>query len=844
MRRWLGSLPLLLALACDAAPSPDDGGATDAGAPPPPAPASTAHCAYAPLPSTAGAGGTVTAGPIEVGLAELALELPVGVALGGNTSRAAPIENQGWIDRREVYVAGSFTPSVGIETIPKVKAVAIRAGGETVVLLRTDTIFADDTITHEVTERLGPELAGKVLWATSHTHTAPEQYSADRKFQVGGGPVRGSVRAALIERMTEAARRALASMVPARIGIATDDAFDPGDRVSYDRRPENDFLHPGESGKDDDLALIRIDALDGTPLAILPIFGVHSAILDDDVSVFSTDASGMYERLLEEEFDHEVMVVHLQGAAGDVLGSSEGHLAYAGDEPRWDFARNEENGRWALPALRAAWERAGEAMRDTIELEMVTRSVPMGPDWRTFTVRDGALEYAPWDGSRACDREIFGPGGEVRSPIDEFNAPTGAALCGDSESAMLDIARMPNTRGLGPYHSCGQIARATEILGILLDMDFGVAPLCLSTRTTISALRLGEHLFLTAPGEPVVPWARGVRERSPYGRERTFVLGYAQGHNGYILGPEDWLRGGFEPSINSWGPLEGEYLAERVLELAELAVSEPREDAAAGGADRVVAETFDDGITPDPDPAPSAGTVPGAVPEDVYFRFSVQPERAQPAATVPRVVGVATFVWIGEDPASGTPRVVLEREVDGVFAPVRRRSGRVVEDWDFLLVWTPQPLLEQDGPRTHYWGIEWQAVGFTGDLAARMGAPLGRYRFRVEGTGYVATSDPFEVVPAPLLVSARVEGADLAISVGVEPRQGWRLLRMSGVMNERVPLDAGPVTVELHRGAEVETLRDVALSAPGELRVTPAGAGPVERVVVVDAHGNRGEASL
>ncbi|MCB9597826.1 MAG: neutral/alkaline non-lysosomal ceramidase N-terminal domain-containing protein [Sandaracinaceae bacterium] len=352
--RLLPCLTALLLVACDGAAPPADDAGVDAGPREPPQPASTAHCQYADLPPTAGAGGTVRAGAIEVGLAELALDLPIGVALGGNTSRAAPIDNQGYVDRREVYVSGSFTPSVGIETIPKVKAVAIRAGDETIVLLRTDTIFADDTITHEVTSRLGPELAGKVLWTTTHSHTAPEQYSADRKLQVGGGPVRGSVRAQLIDRMTQAAQQALASMVPARIGVATQTGFDPDDRVSYDRRPENDFLHPGRSGKDDDLAVIRIDAMDGTPMAILPIFGVHSAILDDDVSVFSTDASGMFERMLEEELDHEVMVVHLQGAAGDVLGASEGHLAYEGDEPRWDFARNEECGRWALPQIRAS----------------------------------------------------------------------------------------------------------------------------------------------------------------------------------------------------------------------------------------------------------------------------------------------------------------------------------------------------------------------------------------------------------------------------------------------------------------------------------------------------------
>jgi len=845
------TLPLLFALmlvACDDGPAePTDGGVTptDAGPRPPTEPLSTDHCEYAPLPATAGAGGTVAAGPIEVGLAELVLDLPVGTALGGNTSRAAPLDNQGDVDGRQVFLSGEFTPSVGIETIPEVKAVALRAGDETMVLIRTDTIFADDTITHAVTERLGPELAGKVLWMASHTHTAPAQYSADLKFQVGAGPIRGSVRERLIERMVEAAEQALGAMVPARLGIAVMTEFDPDDRVSYDRRPENDHLHEGRSGKDDEVVLIRIDAMDGTPMAILPIFGVHSAILDDDVSVYSTDASGMYERLLEEQFDHEVMVVHLQGAAGDVLGSSGGHLAYEDGEPRWDFARNEENGWWALPDFMALWERAGESMVDSIELEMVTRSVEMGPDWETFTVRGGALEYAPWDGLRGPDGMVFGPGDEVLSPIDEFNAPAGAALCGDFDSAQVDIARMPGTRNLGPYHSCAMIPKATEILGILLDMEFGDAePLCPSTRTTISAIRLGEYLFATAPGEPVVPWARGVRERSPFGYENTYVLGYAQGHNGYILEPEDWLQGGFEPSINSWGPLEGAYLGERIVELLELAATDAREDATIDGVGYVVAPSFDDGITRDPDPAPMAGTVPGSVPEQVYFRGPAQPTDPQPAPTLERVHGVARFVWIGEDPSSGTPRVRLEREVDGTFEPARRRSGRLVDDWDLITVWTPLPLREQDDPRTHYWTVEWQAVSWLGGVEDRPSTPLGRYRFHVEGTGYAIDSEPFEVVPATLNVTASMEGADVVANVGFSPREGWRLIAMEGIVNRDVPLQAGPVTVELHRGAEVETIEDVALASPGAVRVTPAETGAIDRVVVIDAHGNRGEASL
>jgi neutral ceramidase len=824
--------------------APTDAG-RDAG---PPVPLPTGHCEYAPLPATARAGGTVVAGPIRVGVAQRRIDAPIGSALGGNTSRANLFEAQGQIDPREVRLSGSFTPSVGIETVPHVKAIAITAGDETMVLVRTDLIFADDTITHEVTERLGPELAGKVLWTNTHSHTAPGSFSADLKFQVGAGPIRERVRTALVESIVATCEAALAAREPARIGIATNESFDPEHHVSYDRRPENDDFFGGEERADQRLAVIRIDRADGTPLAIVPIFGVHSAILDDDVSVFSTDASGAFDHALEEQFDREVLVMHVQGAAGDVLGESHGHLDFADGEPRWDFARNEECARFATGEIMDAWTRAGASMQDELSMEMVTRSVPMGPDWETFTVRSGALSYAPWDGVTPCDGEIYGSDGRtILSPIDEFNAPGGAALCGESGEPLLPIARLPGTMGLGAYNTCASIPRVTRVLGPALDFEFGPAPICGNTRTTVGAWRLGDYMFGIAPGEPVTLWRDSVVARSPFPVERTFVIGYALGHNGYILTPEDWLRGGFEPTINSWGPLEGEYLGERIVELMALAATDAREDAAAGGADRVVAPTFEDrGVPASPDPAPRAGEVPTTVPADVWMRRGVHPATGQPEPRIARVTGVARFVWIGEDPMAGTPRIRLEHEVGGTFEPVRRRSGRVVEDLDLLMVWTPQPLLYTEGePRTHYWTVEWQAVGFQhGELAERAGLPLGRYRFHVEGTGYAIDSASFEVVAGPIDVRASAMGPDLVLDARYQPREGWRLLDLEGAADRDVPVLAGPLEVTIEQeGGGSETVT-APLVGPGAARVTPSGSGRVTRVVVRDRFGNEGAVDL
>lgn len=829
MRRTVGWLVIAAACGGGEAAEPDAGALQ---------PASTAHCSYEPLPATARAGGAVTPGAVRAGTAEVALDLPVGSALGGNTSRARAVGNESKVDQRRPEISGAFNPSVGIETIPVAKALALSAGDETVVIIRTDTIFSDDTITHDVAARLGPDFAGKVIWASTHTHTAPEQYSADLKLQVGGGVLRQRNRDRLTERIEEAARAALAAQVPARVGISVNTDFDPDHRVSYDRREENDHLFGGERRKDSTLVMIRIDTADGAPLAIVPVFGVHSAILDDDVALMSCDVSGMYERVLEEQFDAPVTVMHLQGAAGDVLATATRHVEIADGELDMDFAMAESNARRALPELWAAWEAAGQDLRDELAMEMVTRSVELGPDWRTFTVRGGALEYAPFAWDRPCDRVIHDGDGAIASPIDEFNAYYGAGLCGDPSDDLFSGQRMPNVDDLPAYHSCARLPEVTDVLGALLDAPFEGPPICASTRTTVSALRLGDYLVITAPGEPLVLWAQHVRALSPVAPDKTIVLGYAQGHIGYLLTADDWLIGGFEPSINLWGPLEGEYIAERAAEVAALAVTDAREDAAAGGADRLRSPRLDDPLVADD--APLAGTVPDAVPELVYLRGRWTPATGQPAGTIPRVAGVARFVWIGEDPLAGTPRVVLERELDGAFVPVTRRSGRVVRDLDLLVTWTPDPLRADGGePQTHYWAVEWQAVSWElGALAERPAVPLGRYRFAIEGTGYELASRPFQVVPAALAVDTELAGDQLTVTAHYDAPQGWRLLAMDGLSNRPVPVAAGPLAVEiLYMGGASETIA-AELAAPGTATVTVAG--DVSEVRVTDPWGNTG----
>jgi neutral ceramidase len=461
---------------------------------------------------------------------------------------------------------------------------------------------------------------------------------------------------------------------------------------------------------------------------------------------------------------------------------------------------------------------------------------------------------------------------QLRSPLDEFNAREGAALCGSG--LVPPYGRMPGSTSLAgsdvctsdstcpsglclpsgrcettPYGSCNVLNdRVAAVYETAIGIDLDRAPICDTTRTTVSALRLGEHVLVTLPGEPVTVLRNRLRELMPLDDAHEIVVGYAQDHGGYMLTAEDWLRGGYEPQITFWGPLEAEHVMEEAADLVPLVRTPEREEATAGGTNRVSVPVVDDMLTADP--VPSTFGPPATLPAYILSRALPAIPPAQPAATIARLES-AFVTWVGADALHGTPVVTLERETTpGTWEPVRRRSGRVVGDGDILLTHTPDPPNPMPGTmRTHYWTAEWQAVNWLdadvadplARLADRVGAPLGRYRFHVvgpAGTGgapiYDFTSSDFEVVAGAVSVMGSASGTTASLDLGYHAPRGFRLLDPMGGANNRFPIRGGMVSVSIDGGSAT----DVAVSASGAASVTvPAGFA---EIVVTDRFGNTG----
>ncbi len=819
----------------------------------PPGPVTTEKCDYVPLTPTANASGMVTEGTVMAGAADHILDIPIGTAMGGYTGRAGFLSSAGTVDSRKVKISGTFNPSIGVTAAPRVKALALTAGGETVVILKLDAIFVYEGMLFDLEQRLGPQFSGKVIIGTSHSHSAWAQFTGHGPLKLGAGQLRTIVYNRFLDALENAAKEALANQRPAKIGISIDPNFDPMNLISHDRRQENDML-PGGNRKDDHLWVIRVDGIDDVPIAIVPIFGEHGTLNDENNPLASTDAPGALERVMQEQFATPVVVMHMQSAGADTSPAGYGgvdcnvHPGNAND-PCFGWTSEEGHGRTAVDTLMAAWTAAGTDMKSSLALEMLTRSVETGPKPETFTIRNGTVAYAPFDYARmTSDQKILNADGSMASPVDEFNAPVGAALC-ETGDAMFPAAAIPGTDGLLPYGSCLRIDVAGGILGPIFDVDFGVDeshPVCEMTRTTISALRIGDYVLGTLPGELSVLLADYLRASSPVGADKTILVGYSQGHVGYMLRPEDWVLGGYEPSVTFWGPLEAEYLGNQLLKLIPDAMAAMRSDGTVAGTTRVATAQITDNLDID-NPAPMAGTIPATVPAGTWVRTGT-PAQAQPVAQIGRVAGIATFVWLGDDPLVKTPHVTLQYETNGTFADVTRKSGRPVEDQELVMSYTPNPLQRGTGPQTHVWALEWQAVPWLGapgvdTLDDRGGVPLGNYRFHVEGSTWSLDSQPFAVVPGGVVITPSRSGGMIKTYVTWHAPKGWRLMDMAMNSNQPVPIRSQAVTVDL-LGTTGSTLSTTTVNTDSSGNVLVPDNAQAMMVRITDRFGNVATANV
>ncbi|MHB8873306.1 MAG: neutral/alkaline non-lysosomal ceramidase N-terminal domain-containing protein [Myxococcaceae bacterium] len=662
-------------------------------------------------------------GPLEAGVATVPLDVPVGVAMGGYG------RHPGAGEPGSVF-AKDLPSSRGVHSLPTARALAMSDGLTRVVFVRLDVCLTTSSLRFHAENllRARGHDATLVVGAT-HTHAGPARFFRP----ILGDGTSGTDAAAMAmdvfdpeqeERLAtsiaDAAQGALEAMKPASVGMAGVDAPD----FNHDRRCENDDLY-GSDFRDKRLTVVRFDEVDADGTPVRPLAGflhyaMHGTTLGGDNHLMSTDSPGAMELYASDAVG--VPMVYLQGTAGDVSPSS-GPLGHQG------FQAIERVGRLAAPLVADAFARAAPPSR------------PAAAKLQLFEL--------PVDLSRAAlgyERGEFLENGGVGCML-------GGSNCPPVPTAPKDIICLPLKR-----RSFNQ--------------------------TSVVALRVEGVLLTTLPGEPATAIGQRVRETvgSLDGVSEPLVIGYAQDHFGYLLEGEDWLRGGYEPTVSPWGWKFGPFMVGKVGE-AVAALGQP-----------LPAKLQPEAI----DVARRAATA-----------SSVAPGTLGAVADLARL-GTAVLSFHGGDPALGTPRVALEREEGGSFIPVMASPTRpLVGGPEIVLRYAATPTFAADPAATardHLWTAEWETLPNT---------PVGRYRLVVSGKALsAAVVSAYSLTSAPFAVAvARSCGTGASAALGADGKL---------VVKLRFP----PNPSVFVSGTQVANyrLRD-ALSPPGDGALALGGTG-------------------
>ena len=274
---------------------------------------------------------------------------------------------------------------------------------ETVVIAAMDLCMAPQALVARWRDAIAG-VAGTtpdhVLVNLSHTHSSGALGSTQPEFAFQADLL-SAFEAMLGERLLAAATDAVAGLRPARIGAGAGQST-----MGMQRRELGDdgyvFLGEVPDGPiDPEVGVVRIDDLEGSPIAILVAYGCHTVTVGPRATVASADFAAPLRDLVERTLGGTCLF--LQGGGGDIM-------------PRWGMGHELDN---RDGKERVGWMVGGEAVAVAARI-------------RTHVER----------GERVSIPSLLGPGQTMR-PLVPVTSESCTAIGARSRSVPLDLIELP-----------------------------------------------------------------------------------------------------------------------------------------------------------------------------------------------------------------------------------------------------------------------------------------------------------------------------------------------------------------------------------------------------------------
>jgi hypothetical protein len=358
-----------------------------------------------------------------------------------------------------------------------------------------------------------------------------------------------------VERTFDAIRRAQATLVPVTVGVGVGHE----DRIMINRTlrlkdgkgwtirhanpcpPEDQVA--GLGPVDPEIGILRIDRLDGHPLAVVYNFACHP-LLGVPGGGLTANFPGFASRVIEEQLGGDAMALFLQGAGGDVT-----EVLYKDvTRPRDAEPVGTLLGLSTLAALRGLQTAAADlsVVNQPVRLPRRTDSAERIQELEQeqaallASLRFTSLNFRtflPLYLKHALNPDY---------PADYSYRYLHGEATGNDELRALDAENRANVdkylRNLGVMEQLARIQDriATYERHAAINREAGED----TVQTEVQGIRIGECVIVTSPAELLVQVGLNVKRQSPY--KHTFVAACSNGYIHYGPPAEDYPRGGYE----------------------------------------------------------------------------------------------------------------------------------------------------------------------------------------------------------------------------------------------------------------------------------------------------------
>lgn len=430
------------------------------------------------------------------GVARADITPPVGIDLGGFYTRIGP----------STHVLDPLTAT----------ALLLRCGKTGVLIVSCDLLSFRGELGLEVRRVMADAVslpAENVLLAASHTHSGPVLGAHLRNSLHTGEELPIAYRTNLLNVLTGLAQMAILDLQPARLAPGegrADIGVNRRERVPSGRI----VIGMNADGPADDMVgVLRVDALDGSPLAVVVNYTCHPIVLGPQSRAISADYPGVMRRVVETAVGAPCLFT--QGACGD-MGPVCGEDAGPSAVHRLGSILGHE-------AARVYWSLDPRSVeRHKVIFESVA---PL-----TNVIETPLPE--PRHHLMATERTVDLP---LQEPPSR-----------DEVQRML--AHLTKSLSVEAHTDSGRIARArVEVqcawYTFLLEL-YQQGPLPQTIPVPVSALRLDSVGIVSLPLEPFAGIALAIKADSP--APHTWVVGYSHGCAGYVPSPQAHVEGGYE----------------------------------------------------------------------------------------------------------------------------------------------------------------------------------------------------------------------------------------------------------------------------------------------------------